>query len=79
LPPGTNPERVANEAIGIHVALAIGSNLYPELAVIRPVRPANAVPCTSCDGTGRRPEWPANVLCGCGGLGWRPAASSSAA
>ena len=60
------------EAIGIHVALAQGSRRYPELVSIGPQRPPDAIPCTTCDGSGRIPGIPENILCSCGGLGWLP-------
>src|SRR2546425_12239620 len=40
------------ETIGTHVALAEGSRRYPALASIRPRRPSDAIPCTTCDGSG---------------------------
>lgn len=62
----------AVDGTGAHVALALGSTRFPALAAIRPVRPADAVPCTTCDGAGRLAGVPANVVCACGGLGWLP-------
>jgi hypothetical protein len=67
------------DAIGANVALAVGSVRFPALATIRPVRPADAVPCTSCDGTGQLTGVPENVVCACGGLGWLPRSSRGAA
>lgn len=67
------------DAIGANAALALGSVRFPALAAIRPVRPADAVPCTACDGTGRLTGVPDNVVCACGGLGWLPAPSRGAA
>ncbi|MGH9579437.1 MAG: hypothetical protein ACRD2R_00460 [Terriglobales bacterium] len=67
------------DAIGANAALAQGSVRFPALAVIRPVRPADAVPCTTCDGTGRLTGVPDNVVCACGGLGWLPPSSRGAA
>jgi hypothetical protein len=66
-------------AAGTHAALGYGSARFPALKMIRPVRPADAVPCTSCDGTGRMPEVPENIVCACGGLGWLPPSSRGAA
>ena len=66
-------------AIGIHVALAQGSRRYPALASIRPVRAADAIPCKSCDGTGRIPGMPENITCACGGMGWLPPQTLGAA
>jgi hypothetical protein len=67
------------DAIGANAALALGSVRFPALAGIRPVRPADAVPCTSCDGAGRLTGVPDNVVCACGGLGWLPPSSRGAA
>ena len=67
------------DAIGANAALALGSVRFPALATIRPVRPTDAVPCTSCDGTGRLAGVPENVVCSCGGLGWLPPSSRGAA
>jgi hypothetical protein len=67
------------DAAGAHAALGYGSVRFSVLAMIRPVRPADAVACTSCDGTGRLPGVPENVVCACGGLGWLPPSSRGAA
>jgi hypothetical protein len=67
------------DAIGIHVALALGSTRYPALAGIRPARPTDAVSCRTCDGSGRIPNVPENVVCACGGLGWLPPSARGAA
>jgi hypothetical protein len=67
------------DATGANAALALGSKRFSTLATIRPVRPSDAVPCTSCDGTGRLAGMPDNVVCACGGLGWLPASSGGAA
>jgi hypothetical protein len=66
-------------AVGTNAALAQGSMRYPALASIRPVRPADAVPCTACDGSGRLPNAPENLLCACAGLGWLPASAPGTA
>ena len=67
------------DAVGANAALALGSVRFPALAAIRPVRPADALPCTTCDGTGRLVDVPENVVCACGGLGWLPPSSRGAA
>lgn len=70
-------EPVSESAVdrgGLHAALAFGSKRYPALAAIQPERTADAVPCTTCDGSGRKASWPSNVFCACGGLGWTPPA-----
>lgn len=52
-------------------ALLMGTRRYPELLELLPTRPADAVECLRCTGTGR--FFP-NVYCHlCGGLGWVPA------
>ena len=45
------------------IALAAASYRFPELAALRPERPAAARPCSDCHGVGC--EW-------CFGVGWRP-------
>ena len=52
---------------------------YPSLAALEPVRPQDAIVCSSCHGTGvirvqgvARPEF----SCWCGGLGWLPAGTN---
>jgi hypothetical protein len=67
------------DTTGAHAALAYGSVRFPALKMIRPVRPADAVPCTACDGTGRLSGVPQNIVCACGGLGWLPPSSRGAA
>jgi hypothetical protein len=67
------------EAIGANAALALGSVRFPALATIRPVRPADAVQCTSCDGRGRLTGVSDNIVCACGGLGWLPPSSRGVA
>ncbi len=67
------------DAIGANAALALGSVRFPALAAIRPVRPADAVQCTTCDGKGQLVDVPENVVCACGGLGWLPPSSRGAA
>jgi hypothetical protein len=45
---------------------------FPELAPLVPLRPADAVACPACDGSGvlRHGERPAGFSCYCGGVGW---------
>ena len=63
-----------------NTALNQGSQRYPELAPLVPARPAEAIDCRSCGGTGivafEGRSLPNNVICFCGGLGWIPADSS---
>ncbi|WP_437774914.1 hypothetical protein [Sorangium sp. So ce1097] len=48
--------------------------LYPVLKPLVPPRPADAVDCSYCAGTGRVRDVPAelaeSLVCYCGGLGW---------
>ena len=67
------------DAGGAHVALARGSRRYPDLAGMAPKRPPDGVTCIQCDGSGRLANVPANVVCICGGLGWHPPITGSAA
>lgn len=45
---------------------------FPELAPLVPRRPAEAIDCPACHGTGltRQDERPPGFSCYCGGLGW---------
>lgn len=45
---------------------------FAELAALIPVRPADAIECPACRGSGsiRRGESPVGFSCYCGGLGW---------
>jgi hypothetical protein len=49
---------------------------HPELALLVPRRPAGAVTCTYCAGSGRCSGLPAEladkIVCYCGGIGWLP-------
>jgi hypothetical protein len=53
------------------------------LASLRPVRPADAVTCPTCHGTGQprlaSGEVLTNIVCQCGGLAWIPAAEAEQA
>lgn len=50
--------------------LAIGSRRFPELSVIVPARPPDALECPLCKGTGVFPQATFGIPCTCGGLGW---------
>lgn len=54
------------------VPLVAGTERYPWLAALLPVRPADARPCSACRGTGSIPtNITGSVFCGhCGALGW---------
>ena len=45
---------------------------FPELAALVPLRPADAIDCPSCKGSGVLPhtERPSGLSCYCGGMGW---------
>lgn len=61
----------------LHAARGCASRDLPSIEGLCPVRPADAVPCPGCDGTGVITPWGAghpNIRCGCGGLGWLPEA-----
>ncbi|HKO91813.1 MAG TPA: hypothetical protein VJU61_11700 [Polyangiaceae bacterium] len=53
------------------VALTLGAERYPELQSLVPDRPRDVQHCSACAGLGRFPQQP-EVICECGGLGWRP-------
>ena len=61
------------------LALVVGSQKYPELACLRPVRTADDRDCPLCEGTGRLRELEqagmdtTQIRCYCGGAGWLPA------
>jgi hypothetical protein len=45
---------------------------FPELVALVPTRPADAMDCPACRGSGsmREKELPSGLSCYCGGLGW---------
>jgi acyl carrier protein len=65
------------------IGLFQGSLRDPDLGFLVPPRPADAVDCPDCRGTGRIPfpegsEHLADlVICYCGGIGWLPASSGT--
>ncbi len=68
-------EGLAHEKALLNAALAHGSRRYPRLSAMLPSRPQDAVTCTTCDGSGKIPNVPENVVCLCAGLGWLPASA----
>lgn len=50
------------------LALCQGAQQYPELRALLPARPAHAVTCETCGGTGDCPV--PKLICHCGGMGW---------
>ena len=52
--------------------LAHAWTVFPELAPLVPLRPADAIDCPSCNGSGvlRHGEGPSGFSCYCGGVGW---------
>ena len=63
-------------ATGAHIrnmGLYQAAKRYPTLQQFIPCRPADALDCPQCNGTGHLPElFPKNFVCSCGGLGWLP-------
>jgi hypothetical protein len=52
-----------------------GSQTYPELIPLVPIKPVDGRECPYCFGTGIAPNQPPrvnNLVCYCGGLGWIP-------
>ena len=62
--------RPVEERAWIRAALGDAAKRYPPLAALIPPRPADAPACPHCDGSGRIPGLPENVVCLCAGLGW---------
>lgn len=65
-----------------HGALFRGLYPYPELLSLLPARPADAVTCPQCEGTGMHPAVYANpalrsIICPCSGAGWTVVPPSS--
>jgi len=52
------------------VALWQGAKRFPELRALLPERPAYAITCTHCNGTGELPPMTPQMICYCGGAGW---------
>jgi hypothetical protein len=53
------------------MALAAAVGEYPDLQHVKPVRPASAVDCASCHGSGRFTIAGLSGYCGaCAGMGW---------
>jgi hypothetical protein len=68
-PPAPAPVR-ERDPFWIRLTLARAADQHPDLAVLRPPRPARAIDCTTCRGAGTFPIYSA-IVCSCGGLGWR--------
>lgn len=66
-----------------NVGLFQGSLRYPDLRFLAPSRPANAIDCPHCGGTGSitfpsgQEHLAGTILCYCGGLGWLPGKSGN--
>jgi hypothetical protein len=75
------PSRLATEEEG-RKALFTSIHNYPELLSLLPARPADAITCSACQGTGiveakfSNPSWK-SIICACGGAGWFPRAAVS--
>jgi hypothetical protein len=60
-----------------------GTKLHPELQFLVPPRPADAIDCPDCRGTGKLPfskgseHLADTVICSCGGVGWVPPGEKS--
>jgi glycine/D-amino acid oxidase-like deaminating enzyme len=64
----------------LHAARGYASKEFPSIEGLVPQRGRGAVPCHTCDGTGRIPgisDRNDNVRCSCGGLGWLPEAPAA--
>lgn len=59
-----------------HLALYQGAKKYPELSMLIPAKPIDAIDCPWCRGMGEikhgNPDFP-EIVCYCGGMGWLPA------
>jgi hypothetical protein len=64
--------RELDDASWMTAALVQASRRYPELSRLFPARPADAVTCGQCNGTGSLDlsAEHADILCACGGAGW---------
>jgi len=51
------------------MAIIQGAKKYSELRALLPERPAEALTCDACDGSGQMSGAP-QVVCQCGGIGW---------
>ena len=56
----------------VHAARGSASAKFPSIRGLAPARDQDAVVCPSCNGQGRTPGMPSNIVCACGGLGWLP-------
>ena len=63
-----------------NLGLFQGTKLHPDLPFLVPPRPADAIACSGCGGTGKVRFPPGSehlsgrIICTCGGLGWLPRA-----
>jgi hypothetical protein len=55
-----------------NLGLFQGTKLHPDLAFLIPRRPADAIDCPDCRGTGKLTHLSVRILCSCGGVGWLP-------
>lgn len=65
----------------VNTILFQGIKKYPELRELMPIRSADDIECSQCDGTGIEPmakdlNLTDSIICWCGGLGWIPKNSS---
>jgi hypothetical protein len=61
--------RALSNAFLQRMALCQGIKHYPQLAVLLPLRPDEAVTCSLCGGSGKLPG-ASKFICVCGGIGW---------
>jgi hypothetical protein len=61
--------REVDAPIWVRIALVEGAKRYPVLRPHIPPRPAGALTCQTCHGTGSIQQLP-TVICQCGGVGW---------
>ncbi len=54
----------------IRLAQYAASEKYPELSLLKPKRPDNAITCIHCAGKGSIDHPSNGLVCYCGGLGW---------
>src|SRR6266850_2973417 len=58
-----------SDAYWQRMAICQGTRKYPELRALLPERPATALTCPTCGGSGQMSGAPP-VVCQCGGTGW---------
>ncbi len=59
-----------SDAYWQRMAICQGTRKYPELRALLPERPATALTCPACGGSGQMSGAPPQIVCQCGGTGW---------